>query len=139
LDWRCNKAISILSNFFNKSARDAEINSSNYSFFGVSYFGYNRMIMKNNERMKILSIPEKCTHDEALGYHLLNTFAEVFEKRKNMEIDDLQWQSWKSWMSLSIQHKSMIKIWEDAELQHYFDPLFHKFMNSEMFPLLINK
>lgn len=96
------------------------------------------MVMENNNKMKILSLPNNCTNDEALGYHLLNTFAEAFEKRRNHEIDDNQWQSWKSWMNLSVQHKSMIKIWKDVELQHYFDPVFTKFMNVEILPFIVN-
>lgn len=96
------------------------------------------MVMENNDKMKVLSIPDKCTNDEALGYHLLNTFAEVYRRRRNHEIDDLQWQSWKNWMNLAVQHRSMIKIWKDVELQRYFDPMFTKFMNTEILPLIVN-
>jgi hypothetical protein len=98
-----------------------------------------QLSMINKDKLKLLSLPSKCSHDEALGYHLLNTFAEIFERRSKNEIGDQEWQSWKSWISLACQHKSMIKIWNDVELRNYFDPLFHKFMNTEIFPLLINQ
>jgi hypothetical protein len=131
--------MSIFSSILKKNGKSKPINKSGFSFYGISYYGYYWYAMTNKDKLKLLNLPNKCTHDEALGYHLLNTFAEVFERRQQNEIDDQQWQSWKNWISLACQHKSMIKIWNDAELQNYFDPLFHRFMNTEVFPLLINQ
>lgn len=107
-----------------------------YSFFGVSYFGFNHMVMQQNkERIKVIN---NTNSNEAFAYHLLNTFSECFDQYHQDKMNEEQWNSWKIWMKLAFQHQTLVKIWTgDSSLKSYFKPEFQKFIEKEVIALTL--
>lgn len=128
--------LSILSGKLGFLKNNKENSQEGYSFFGVSYFGHNHMVMQqNNEKIKVLS---NMNSNDAFAYHLLNTFSECFDQYQQDKLNEEQWNNWKIWMKLTFQHHSLMKIWTgDPTLKKYFKPDFQKFLEKEIIAITL--
>ncbi len=128
--------LSKLSNKLGFLKNTKETSQEGYGFFGVSYFGYNHMVMQqSNEKIKVLS---NMNSNEAFAYHLLNTFSECFDKYQQDKLNEEQWNNWKIWMKLTFQHHSLMKIWTgDHTLKKYFKPDFQRFIEKEIIAITL--
>lgn len=109
---------------------------SEYSFFGVSYFGFNHMVMQRNK--ECIKVINNTSSNEAFAYHLLNTFSECFDQYHQDKMSEEQWNSWKNWIKLAFQHQTLMKIWTgDSALKSYFKPEFQKFIEKEVIALAL--
>lgn len=66
---------------------------SEYSFFGISYFGFNHMVIQHyKQKVKVI---KNTNSNEAFAYYLLNTFSECFDQYLQDKMDEGQWSKWK--------------------------------------------
>jgi hypothetical protein len=103
--------------------------------------GLAQMAIERPELIKILSnVQSDWSAEIAFTYHILNTFAHVFQMRQRKVLSDNEWTGWLRWMKSAFEQGKIKEYWEsNLEVEKWFDPAFEEFINKELTPVAANK
>ena len=98
--------------------------------------GLTRMMVDNPELIKVVSKMEShFTPNLAFSYHVLYTFAHAFHMRQRKVLNDNEWTGWVRWYKSAFKQGELMEIWQRTiEMEKWFDPAFHDFINREIVP-----
>jgi hypothetical protein len=89
---------------------------------------------------KVLSKLEEATPELAYAYDILFTFAHAFHMRQRKVLNDNEWTGWVRWYKSAFKEGRLMEIWQRTiEMEKWFDPAFHDFINTEIVPVSIKK
>jgi hypothetical protein len=89
---------------------------------------------------KILSKVDEESPELAYAYDILFTFAHAFHMRQRKVLNDNEWTGWVRWYKSAFKEGRLMEIWQRTiEMEKWFDPAFHDFINTEIVPVSIKK
>ncbi|MGA8564603.1 MAG: hypothetical protein WB587_07595 [Nitrososphaeraceae archaeon] len=89
---------------------------------------------------KILSKADEESPELAYAYDILFTFAHAFHMRQRKVLNDNEWTGWVRWYKSAFKEGRLMEIWQTTiEMDKWFDPAFHDFINTEIVPVSIKK
>ena len=89
---------------------------------------------------KILSKADEESPEIAYAYDILFTFAHAFHMRQRKVLNDNEWTGWVRWYKSAFKEGRLMEIWQTTiEMDKWFDPAFHDFINREIVPVSIKK
>ena len=89
---------------------------------------------------KVLSKVEEQSPELAYAYDILFTFAHAFHMRQRKVLNDNEWTGWVRWYKSAFKEGRLMEIWQTTiEMDKWFDPAFHDFINTEIVPVSIKK
>ena len=89
---------------------------------------------------KILSKADEESPELAYAYDILFTFAHAFHMRQRKVLNDNEWTGWVRWYKSAFKEGRLMEIWQTTiEMEKWFDPAFHDFINTEIVPVSIKK
>ena len=89
---------------------------------------------------KILSKVDEESPELAYAYDILFTFAHAFHMRQRKVLNDNEWTGWVRWYKSAFKEGRLMEIWQTTiEMEKWFDPAFHDFINTEIVPVSIRK
>ena len=89
---------------------------------------------------KVLSKVEEASPELAYAYDILFTFAHAFHMRQRKVLNDNEWTGWVRWYKSAFKEGRLMEIWQTTiEMEKWFDPAFHDFINTEIVPVSIKK
>lgn len=84
---------------------------------------------------KVLSKVEEASPELAYAYDILFTFAHAFHMRQRKVLNDNEWTGWVRWYKSAFKQGELMEIWQRTiEMEKWFDPAFHDFINREIVP-----
>jgi hypothetical protein len=103
--------------------------------------GLAQMAIERPELIKILSnVQSDWSAEIAFTYHILNTFAFVFQMHQRKVLSDNEWTGWLRWMKSIFERGKIKEYWEiNLEVERWFDPAFEEFINKELIPAVAKK
>jgi hypothetical protein len=81
---------------------------------------------------KVLSKVEEESPELAYAYDILFTFAHAFHMRQRNVLNDNEWTGWVRWYKSAFKQGGLMEIWQRIEMEKWFDPAFHDFINREV-------
>ena len=82
---------------------------------------------------KVLSKVDSESSELAYAYDILFTFAHAFHMRQRKVLNDNEWTGWVRWYKSAFQQGTLMEIWQKTiEMEKWFDPAFHDFINREI-------
>ena len=82
---------------------------------------------------KVLSKADAESPELAYAYDILFTFAHAFHMRQRKVLNDNEWTGWVRWYKSAFQQGTLMEIWQKTiEMEKWFDPAFHDFINREI-------
>ena len=82
---------------------------------------------------KVLSKIGPESPELAYAYDILFTFAHTFHMRQRKVLNDNEWTGWVRWYKSAFKQGTLMEIWQKTiEMEKWFDPAFHDFINSEI-------
>lgn len=82
---------------------------------------------------KILSKVGPESPELAYAYDILFTFAHAFHMRQRKVLNDNEWTGWVRWYKSAFKQGTLMEIWQKTiEMEKWFDPAFHDFINREI-------
>ena len=82
---------------------------------------------------KVLSKVGPESPELAYAYDILFTFAHAFHMRQRKVLNDNEWTGWVRWYKSAFKQGTLMEIWQKTiEMEKWFDPAFHDFINSEI-------
>ena len=89
---------------------------------------------------KVLSKVDEESPELAYAYDILFTFAHAFHMRQRKVLNDNEWTGWVRWYKSAFKLGGLMEIWQRTiEMEKWFDPAFHNFINTEIVPVSIKK
>ena len=89
---------------------------------------------------KVLSKVDEESPELAYAYDILFTFAHAFHMRQRKVLNDNEWTGWVRWYKSAFKQGGLMEIWQRTiEMEKWFDPAFHNFINTEIVPVSIKK
>ena len=89
---------------------------------------------------KVLSKVDAESPELAYAYDILFTFAHAFHMRQRKVLNDNEWTGWVRWYKSAFKEGRLMEIWQTTiEMEKWFDPAFHDFINTEIVPMTIKK
>jgi hypothetical protein len=89
---------------------------------------------------KVLSKVDEESPELAYAYDILFTFAHAFHMRQRNVLNDNEWTGWVRWYKSAFKQGRLMEIWQRTiEMEKWFDPAFHDFINTEIVPVSIKK
>ncbi|MGB8102456.1 MAG: hypothetical protein WCE96_12360 [Nitrososphaeraceae archaeon] len=89
---------------------------------------------------KVLSKVDEQSPELAYAYDILFTFAHAFHMRQRKVLNDNEWTGWVRWYKSAFKEGRLMEIWQTTiEMEKWFDPAFHDFINTEIVPVSIKK
>jgi hypothetical protein len=89
---------------------------------------------------KVLSKVDEESPELAYAYDILFTFAHAFHMRQRNVLNDNEWTGWVRWYKSAFKQGGLMEIWQRTiEMEKWFDPAFHDFINTEIVPVSIKK
>ena len=89
---------------------------------------------------KVLSKVDEESPELAYAYDILFTFAHAFHMRQRKVLNDNEWTGWVRWYKSAFKIGGLMEIWQRTiEMEKWFDPAFHNFINTEIVPVSIKK
>jgi hypothetical protein len=89
---------------------------------------------------KVLSKLDEESQELAYAYDILFTFAHAFHMRQRNVLNDNEWTGWVRWYKSAFKQGGLMEIWQRTiEMEKWFDPAFHDFINTEIVPVSIKK
>ena len=86
---------------------------------------------------KVLSKVDAESSELAYAYDILFTFAHAFHMRQRKVLNDNEWTGWVRWYKSAFKQGTLMEIWQKTiEMEKWFDPAFHDFINREIVPVL---
>ncbi|HEY7108488.1 MAG TPA: hypothetical protein VH415_03575 [Nitrososphaeraceae archaeon] len=91
------------------------------------------MLVKRPQLVKVLSKVDAESPEMAYAYDILFTFAHAFHMRQRKVLNDNEWTGWVRWYKSAFKQGSLMEIWQKSiEMEKWFDPAFHDFINKEI-------
>ena len=85
---------------------------------------------------KVLSKVDAESPELAYAYDILFTFAHAFHMRQRKVLNDNEWTGWVRWYKSAFKQGTLMEIWQKTiEMEKWFDPAFHDFINKEIVPV----
>jgi hypothetical protein len=85
---------------------------------------------------KVLSKLDEESPELAYAYDILFTFAHAFHMRQRNVLNDNEWTGWVRWYKSAFKQGGLMEIWQRTiEMEKWFDPAFHDFINREIVPV----
>ena len=82
---------------------------------------------------KVLSKVDSESSELAYAYDILFTFAHAFHMRQRKVLNDNEWIGWVRWYKSAFKQGTLMEIWQKTiEMEKWFDPAFHDFVNREI-------
>lgn len=82
---------------------------------------------------KVLSRVDAESPELAYAYDILFTFAHAFHMRQRKVLNDNEWTGWVRWYKSAFKQGTLMEIWQKTiEMEKWFDPAFHDFINREI-------
>ena len=82
---------------------------------------------------KVLSRVDEESPELAYAYDILFTFAHAFHMRQRKVLNDNEWTGWVRWYKSAFKQGTLMEIWQKTiEMEKWFDPAFHDFINREI-------
>lgn len=82
---------------------------------------------------KVLSKVDDESPELAYAYDILFTFAHAFHMRQRKVLNDNEWTGWVRWYKSAFKQGELMEIWQRTiEMEKWFDPAFHDFINREV-------
>jgi hypothetical protein len=96
--------------------------------------GLTQMGVERPELIRVVNNVERdLSSDVAYSYHILYTFAHVYHMRQRGVVSDNEWTGWLRWMKSAFRYGTIREIWKNnIEVEKWFDPAFHEFINKEL-------
>jgi hypothetical protein len=103
-------------------------------------YRFHNTMIERPELIKVVSKDQSnWSPDVAYAYNILFTLAHVFHMRQRKVVSDNEWTGWLRWMKSAFQHGTISKIWQNIEVEKWFDPAFEEFINKELSPSSVTK
>jgi hypothetical protein len=94
------------------------------------------ILIRRPQLTKILSKVEEESPELAYAYDILFTFAHAFHMRQRKVLNDNEWTGWVRWYKSAFKEGRLMEIWQTTiEMEKWFDPAFHDFINTEIVPV----
>jgi hypothetical protein len=94
------------------------------------------ILIRQPQLTKVLSKLEEATPELAYAYDILFTFAHAFHMRRRKVLNDNEWTGWVRWYKSAFKQGELMEIWQRTiEMEKWFDPAFHDFINREIVPV----
>ena len=85
---------------------------------------------------KVLSKVDEESPELAYAYDILFTFAHAFHMRQRKVLNDNEWTGWVRWYKSAFKQGGLMELWQRTiEMEKWFDPAFHDFINREIVPV----
>jgi len=93
------------------------------------------IVIEHPELIRLISKTNVNSPEVAYAYDILFTFAHVFHMRQRKALSDNEWIGWLRWMKSSFLQGEILQIWENTiEMEKWFDPAFHEFVEKQLIP-----
>ena len=93
------------------------------------------IVIEHPELIRLISKTNVNSPEVAYAYDILFTFAHVFHMRQRKALSDNEWIGWLRWMKSSFLQGEIMQIWENTiEMEKWFDPAFHEFVDKQLIP-----
>ena len=91
------------------------------------------MLIGRPHLTKVLSKVGPESPELAYAYDILFTFAHAFHMRQRKVLNDNEWTGWVRWYKSAFKQGTLMEIWQKTiEMEKWFDPAFHDFINREI-------
>ena len=80
----------------------------------------------------VLDNEVKYSRQEAYSFYILWICSHAYAMRKRKVLDDNEWVGWLQWMRNCFRKGTLGDIWKQIESDQWFNPVFQKFVNTEM-------
>jgi len=93
------------------------------------------IVIERPELIRLISKTNINSPEVAYVYDIFFTFAHVFHMRQRKALSDNEWIGWLRWMKSSFLQGEIMQIWENTiEMEKWFDPAFHEFVEKQLIP-----
>ena len=94
------------------------------------------ILVQRPQLTKVLSKVDEQSAEVAYAYDILFTFAHAFHMRQRKVLNDNEWTGWVRWYKSAFKQGALMEIWQRTiEMEKWFDPAFHDFINREIVPV----
>ena len=91
------------------------------------------ILVQRPQLTKVLSKVDEQSAEVAYAYDILFTFAHAFHMRQRKVLNDNEWTGWVRWYKSAFKQGALMEIWQRTiEMEKWFDPAFHDFINKEI-------
>ena len=91
------------------------------------------ILVERPQLIKVLNKVDAESSEMAYAYDILFTFAHAFHMRQRKVLNDNEWTGWIRWYRSAFKQGSLMEIWQKTiEMEKWFDPAFHDFINREI-------
>jgi hypothetical protein len=91
------------------------------------------ILVERPQLIKVLNKVDAESSEMAYAYDILFTFAHAFHMRQRKVLNDNEWTGWIRWYRSAFKQGSLMEIWQKTiEMEKWFDPAFHDFINKEI-------
>lgn len=91
------------------------------------------ILVQRPQLTKVLSKTDEASPEVAYAYDILFTFAHAFHMRQRKVLNDNEWTGWVRWYKSAFKQGDLREIWQRTiEMEKWFDPAFHDFINREI-------
>ena len=91
------------------------------------------ILVQRPQLTKVLSKVDEQSAEVAYAYDILFTFAHAFHMRQRKVLNDNEWTGWVRWYKSAFKQGALMEIWQRTiEMEKWFDPAFHDFINREI-------
>jgi hypothetical protein len=91
------------------------------------------ILVERPQLIKVLNKVDAASSEMAYAYDILFTFAHAFHMRQRKVLNDNEWTGWIRWYRSAFKQGSLMEIWQKTiEMEKWFDPAFHDFINKEI-------
>ena len=94
------------------------------------------ILVQRPQLTKVLSKVDEQSPEVAYAYDILFTFAHAFHMRQRKVLNDNEWIGWVRWYKSAFEQGELMEIWQRTiEMEKWFNPAFHDFINREIAPV----
>ena len=91
------------------------------------------ILVERPQLIKVLNKVDAESSEMAYAYDILFTFAHAFHMRQRKVLNDNEWTGWIRWYRSAFKQGSLMEIWQKTiEMEKWFNPAFHDFINREI-------
>jgi hypothetical protein len=92
-----------------------------------------KILMERPQLTKVLNKVDAESPELTYAYDILFTFAHAFHMRQRKVLNDNEWTGWVRWYKSAFKQGALMEIWQKTiEMEKWFDPAFHDFINREI-------
>jgi hypothetical protein len=92
-----------------------------------------KILMERPQLTKVLNKVDAESPELTYAYDILFTFAHAFHMRQRKVLNDDEWTGWVRWYKSAFKQGALMEIWQKTiEMEKWFDPAFHDFINREI-------